>query len=626
MGNIRLSAFFSDGMVLQRGVENLLWGYAARGARIKIAMGTYQFEAEAGADGYFAQALPAMPAGGPWEILLWNGTDCVKITDVLFGDVFLLGGQSNMELPLDRTLERFGAEISRTKEENIRMFDLPKEYDFHEKREMLSGGRWVKAKMPELLTFSAAGYFAAKEIADKENVPVGLYQTAVGGTPLKAWTSAETIRKLALDVSELSECADSDYVKRTEQSDAQREQDWFHKSQEPEKENGETGEIQVPCFFSKTALKGFIGSLRLKKTVEIEPQWVGREDVRLYFGAVIDADVISVNGVPVGETTYKYPPRIYPVPKGALRSGRNEIEIFMRVFRGDGGMMPKKEYELRCGDSRIADLTGAWEYEVIRHMPELPDATFFQYKASGLYNAMLYPLRRCRTAGCFFYQGESNTGRPETYEEEFAAMVADWRALFRDPELPFIYVQLAGFSDGIEHPEGTDWARLREAQRRSERIAHTGMAQAYDLGEFNDLHPIDKKSVGKRIALAAEHIIYGRDSIWRGPEMKQVIFAAGRAEIVFELPSEGLSLCIKDGAGKTDAVAGFAAETEGGDKYEVPAKIAGKDRVTAQLPEGVDIAYISYAWNDCPEGNLYHTAGLPALPFRYACGRGECVS
>ena len=108
--------------------------------------------------------------------------------------------------------------------------------------------------------------------------------------------------------------------------------------------------------------------------------------------------------------------------------------------------------------------------------------------------------------------------------------------------------------------------------------------------------------------------------------MKQVIFAAGRAEIVFELPSEELSLCIKDGAGKTDAVTGFAAETKGGGKYDVPVKIAGKDRVTAQLPEGVDIAYISYAWSDCPEGNLYHTAGLPALPFRYACGRGECVS
>lgn len=639
MGKIELTSFFSNGMILQRETENCIWGYAESGRTIRIFLGAYQAAAKIEEDGYFECFLPKMKAGGPWEILLSDGDETIRIKDVWFGDVFLLGGQSNMELPVERVMERFGEEIRTVNEEHIRMFEVPKEYAFVRKREMLTGGTWIKAKGEELQAFSAAGFFVAKALREKENVPIGLYQTAVGGTPLKAWTSGETIRKLGLDAEELTECADEEYIKRTEQEEAERERVWWEAALHPfEEEDAEKavpdgkrrrGQITVPEFFEDNELSHFIGSLRLRKSIvlsdtDIELIKEKKETApKLYFGTVIDADKIYVNGVKIGETAYKYPPRIYPIPEGVLHAGENEIEVRMLVFRGEGGTTPGKEYKIQCGEMKLVDLSGTWEYEVVKDMKYisgyLPETTFFSYKASGLYNGMLYPIRKCRVSGCFFYQGESNTGRPETYEEEFTQMIGDWRILFENPSLPFLYVQLAGFADGREHTEGTEWAKLREAQKKTEKLANTGMVQAYDLGEYNDLHPLDKKNVGERLALAAEALVYGKETVWKGPEAEKFLWEKTGVTVLFSMQNEKLALCVKDKyeTKENTLVEGFVLETEDGKKVLVPARITGKNCVFIELPEKETVKSISFAWNDCPlEANLYHTEGLPAVPFR----------
>lgn len=617
MGELRLTPLLSDGMILQRDRENCIWGYADAGETIRLQMGAYQTGTQAKADGYFKLYLPPMQAGGPWEIIVSDGEEEIVIRDVLFGDVFLLGGQSNMELPVARTMERYEQEILETCEPQIRYFEVPKEYDFLQKREMLSGGKWMRAAGEELLNFSAVGYFAAKELYDKKKVPIGLVQTAVGGTPVKAWSSEDTILHLHHDVEELRQCKREGYPEEVIAQEAEREKDWWEQALLPfEGQLDETlmKKITLPGFFEQDGLEDFCGSILLKKKVVLKAsdEWE-TERLRLYFGAVIDADSIYVNGVKIGETTYKYPPRIYPIPKGVLKDGENEIEVRMLIFRRKGGFMPGKQYAITCGTEEVASLEGDWEYKIVQKMNELPETTFFEYKASGLYNGMIHPLRRCQFKGCFFYQGESNTGRPETYEEEFSAMMSDWRDLLKQPTLPFIFVQLAGFADGAGQTAGVEWAKLREAQRLAQRAGNARMVQAYDLGEYNDLHPTDKKNVGKRVALATEKLIYGQDVACTGPELSKAVWNSQSVELYFATEGADTKLIVK---GATKQVQGFSVVAEDMTVHQAEAFLSGNDCVTVFYPRLVNVRKVCFAWNDCPlDANLYDINGLPVVPF-----------
>lgn len=630
---MKLSALISDGMVLQRETENKIWGYAKENVTVRLQLNDQQVFTESGEDGYFELKLPPLMAGGPYTMRLTDGNEEICIEDVLVGDVFLLGGQSNMELPVARTTERYGKEIAQANEEQIRMFEVPKEYAFGEKRAELATGKWTRAKGEELLAFSAAGYFAAKEIRERENVPVGLLQTAVGGTPVKAWCKKETIQRLGYDVEDFAECEKDGYPEAVIAAEGAREANWWEKALEgfEEEKERQKGKLQIPGFFTGTELEKFRGSLRITKEITLPDGDIWkREGIKLYLGALQDADQVYVNGQKIGETAYRYPPRIYPVPAGLLKAGKNRIEIRMLIFCETGGFMPGKEYEIRYGEGteEYVPLSGSWEYEIMQEMEPLPETTFFQYKASGLYQGMLFPIRKYKIRGCFFYQGESNTGRPETYEEEFTAMVEDWRELFENPELPFLYVQLAGFADGKLHTTGTNWAKLREAQHAAEKLPNTMMVQAYDLGEYNDLHPVDKKNVGKRIALAAERVIYGKKVSCCGPVLREICREGECIRLYFS--TDGEKLCIRKQNGawleksewiEKGTVQGLEAVYEDGSVVPVQGSLeqgdgSGEVVVVLEQEQEMKAGKLRYAWNDCPlEANLYGTNKLPALPF-----------
>lgn len=626
MGKIKLPALISNGMVLQRDEENIIWGHCEPRKMMRLRMGAYQTAIEAGDDGYFELQVPPMKAGGPWTILLDDGEECVMLSDILFGDVFLLGGQSNMELPLERTMERYREEIENTSEKEIRMFEVPKEYLFGDKREDIEKGHWRKACGEELLFFSAAGFFAAKELYGKRRVPIGLLQTAVGGTPVKAWCAEETIKRLGLDEWELDECKQEGYIQEIEQSEAKRAEAWWKEALAGC--DGRKGTVSLPGFFEGTDLQKISGAVKLKKTVWLPEtiRWEA-EPAKLYLGALIDADFSYINGVKVGETAYRYPPRIYSIPEGVLHGGENTLEVTLLIFNGEGAFMPGKEYSICYGDGfkENISLSGEWEYEIIKEMPVLPDTTFFIYKAAGMYQGMLYPIRKWNIKGCFFYQGESNTGRPETYEEEYTAMVEDWRALFGKKDLPMIHVQLAGFGDGREQTEGIMWAKLREAQYLASRhIKNVHMAQAYDLGEYNDLHPLDKKNVGIRIALAAEKLIYGENVICQGSTMGDVRKEGDVVQVLFD-PEEAKLHAVKRGCGDAcnekmaeTTVHGFALIKADGSRESVEATLVKDNVVEIVLPNTKQCVGIAYAWNDCPlDANLYNEQELPVVPFEF---------
>ena len=274
--------------------------------------------------------------------------------------------------------------------------------------------------------------------------------------------------------------------------------------------------------------------------------------------------------------------------------------------------MPDKPYCLIAGGDTI-DLKGYWQYKVgdvfiPQHGPS--GGLSFQNQPTALYNAMIAPIVAYRIKGFLWYQGEANADRAEEYARLQPAMIADWRRLWKQPEAPFLYVQLPGFMEMNYLPSQSQWAQLREAQLKSLSVPNTGMAVAIDLGEWNDIHPDRKKEVGDRLALAAEKIAYGENVVYSGPIYQSAIVDGNKITISFS--NVGSGLITNDG----DELAQFAIA--GADKKFIwaTAKING-DKIIVWTDAIVNPMYVRYAWADNPDGaNLYNKEGLPASPFR----------
>lgn len=606
---MQLSSLFTDGMVIQRERENLLWGTTKPHQNIEGILGQKHFQGSADAKGYFEIVLPELPAGGPYELKIEADEQRI-IQDVLVGDVFLLGGQSNMELPLIRTVEMFREELASTDEPWIRMFEVPKEYEFQEERQNLTSGSWIKATGEELYAFSAAGYFAAKDLKDRYQVPIGLMQTAVGGTPAKSWCSEATIRKMGHYTEELEQCKQPGYTRQVETAEQEREQAWYKEARESfEGMSLKRGTLKVPAIWRKGEFSDFHGTIRLTKEF-----YMNQDDLKMpaqiLLGTINDADVVYINGTYIGETGYKYPPRIYSIPEGVLKEGKNTVEIRLSIFREHGGFMPGKQYCIRLGDNHehFIGLAGEWKYEIMKPMDVLPNNTFFIYGAAALYNGMLSPVRRWQYKAFLFYQGESNVELASRYAEEMEALIADWRSLFKQ-ELPFIYVQLAGFSDGIEDNQPVDWAAFRLEQEKTLAVENTAMVVAYDIGEYNDLHPLNKKALGQRLAKAVRKLAYGEDIVCQGPMATNVsVQKTGEVHISFSNIGEGLSMHGRE-------VCEVEIKNADGKYYNASATVKGEELVVFSL-EAREPKGVRYAYRNCPmNANLYNKEGFPAAPF-----------
>lgn len=274
---------------------------------------------------------------------------------------------------------------------------------------------------------------------------------------------------------------------------------------------------------------------------------------------------------------------------------------------GQPAFVEDKPYELRL-DDRTVDLTGEWKLKRGAQMAELEGPTFIRWKPMGLYNAMIAPLRRTPLKGAIWYQGESNVGRAAEYAELFPALVKDWRGHWEG--LPFYFAQLANFLEARDQPTDSDWARLREAQESALALPRTGMAVTIDVGEWNDIHPLNKEAVGERLARQARAGVYGEDIVASGPRFEAMTVTDGRARLSFDRVGEGLMAC--DG----EPLDEFAIAGEDRQFVWARAEIVG-DRVEVHSDEVETPVAVRYAWADNPdEANLCNAEGLPAAPFR----------
>ncbi len=617
---VRLPALISDGMILQRDANIKVWGWADEGEKVTIDFVNKTYNAVAGADGKWEAILSRLKAGGPYSMDI-RASNNITLKNIMVGDVWVCSGQSNMELPMDRVKYKYPDVIAHSDNPNIRQFIVPHVYNFQEPQEDLKSGRWVSANPKSVLEFTAVGYFFAKELYKKYHVPIGLINASVGGSPVQAWLSEDALKAFPEYLETAKKFQDDAYLNQIIEKDKAVNDAWYGYIQQFDKglekgqkpwfdENYDTSDwaiMNVPGYWADHELGAVNGVVWFRKDFDVPSSMTG-QPTRIWLGRIVDADSTYINGKLVGTVSYQYPPRIYDISPNLLKEGRNTIVIRIINTSGRGGFVKDKPYQISAAGQTI-DLKGKWQYKLGIAMDPLPAKTFIEWQPLGLYNEMIAPLLNYKIKGVIWYQGESNTEKPLEYQKLFPALIADWREKWQQGDLPFLYVQLANFMEAKDKPLDSNWAELREAQLKTLSVRNTAMAVTIDTGEWNDIHPLDKKDVGKRLALAAQRIAYGDEVVYSGPIYKSREIQGNKIIITFTNIGSGLTA---KGGGE---LMHFAIA--GPDKKFVWAKAKiESDKAIVWNDDITNPVAVRYAWADNPEGaNLYNKEGLPASPF-----------
>jgi sialate O-acetylesterase len=618
---VRLPQLIGDKMVLQRGVPLTLWGWAAPAERIELKFAGHTYKTRTGADSSWEVKLPPMKAGGPYTLDI-RATNHLVVGDILVGDVWFCSGQSNMVIPMERVKEKYSDEIAGADFPQIRNFFVPTAADVDAIHDDLPHSSWQEARPISVLAFGAATYFFARRLYERYHVPIGIINSSVGGTPIQAWISKAGFSHMNGYLEQIANFPEEEYLaeslRRKVPTDRTIERPdlglagavkWYSSDYVPVGWHP----FWLPGYWADQGVKGLNGVVWFRKEIEVPASMAGKP-AKLFVGRIIDADETYLNGVKVGNITYQYPPRRYEVPAGLLKAGKNLLVVRVTNTAGKGGFVPDKRYELTDGFSHI-DIRGDWQYKVGQVFPARSPggggpSFSAQNEPTGLYNTMVAPAIRYGVKGFLWYQGEANTGSPREYRRLLPALIADWRARWAGGGIPFLYVQLPNYMEVQYSPSESQWAELRQAQLDALSLPNTGMAVTIDAGEWNDIHPLDKKDVGDRLALAAERLAYGDTSVVAsGP-----IFQSARVDgnkIILSFTGIGSGLLVRGGGDLQQfAIAGTDKKFVWAD-----ARIEG-DQVIVSSPDVPAPQYVRYAWADNPEGaNLYNKEGLPASPF-----------
>ncbi|PKB16401.1 sialate O-acetylesterase [Flavobacterium sp. 5] len=618
---IKLPRLISNGVVLQRNEELKIWGWAAANENVQLKFNSKVYFAKADNTGNWVIILPKQKAGGPYE-MVFEASNSVTVSDVLFGDVWVCSGQSNMELPMERLKEKYGEEIKNATNSKIRQFLVADKYNLKKEETDFDSGSWVSCSPKNVLDFSAVAYFFATAIYAKEGVPIGLVNTALGGSPVESWMSKKALKSFPEAYQEAEKFKNDALIEEITKSDQKRSDDWYAELNSKDKgfTNGKPvwnqsntdlsdwKEMTIPGYWANESLGNINGVVWFKKEFTVPNSFVGKS-AKLVLGRIVDQDFAYINGDYVGTTGYQYPPRKYEIGSSVLKEGKNTITVRVINNSGQGGFVLDKPYCLVVGNDSI-DLKGNWKYQLGTEMKPLIGSTFIRWKPEGLYNAMIAPLLNFKIKGVIWYQGESNAGNPYNYKEAFSTMITDWRTNWKQGDFPFLFVQLANFMESNSNPVESNWARLRQAQYETLAIPNTGMAVITDIGEWNDIHPLNKEDVGKRLALQARKFAYGETKLVASSPSPNT-FKFENDQVIIDFKDVGKGLVVKKG---TD-LKSFAISNDGINFVWAKAEIIG-NQVKVWNPEIKSPTIVRYAWADNPaDANLFSKEGLPATPF-----------
>jgi sialate O-acetylesterase len=616
---VRLANVFGEHMVLQRDRPLRVWGEATPGQTLSVELGGHQASARVGADGHWRAQLAPLPAGGPYELRV-RGDQTVELHDVLIGDVWLLGGQSNMEFTLAGA-DTGAQDIASPQNPQLRQLRVPLRASVRPEAE-IAPAPWVVAEPGKVGGFSAIGYYFAEQMQAVQGVPIGLIDTAWGGSMLETWVRPEIALKdpwLAPAVRALPP-HDAGYGAAMFKQLEARVNAWQHglplKGEDAggwsaaEDIDGRWPTLQAPGVWEGQGLAQLDGVVWMRKRVALSAaQAAGAAE--LHLAMVDDCDETWVNGQRVGGQCGWDRPRRYALPAGLLRAGTNWIAVRVTDTGGDGGFHgDPADLRLDTPAGSVA-LAGAWHARV----EQIAEATHPTANDAPTlaYNGLIAPLHGLALRGVLWYQGESNAWRAAAYAEDFKGLIQDWRSLFGDPDMPFLFVQLAAFMPLADNQPGAGtWAELRASQAAALALPHTGMATAIDVGNADDIHPRNKRTVGQRLAQLALHELGLRAAPAGGPRLLGHQAEGSEFELRFADTAGGLRTVH---AG--EPLRGFYLA--GADHRWVPAeaRLADGGRIvlhSASVPAPVAARY---AWVDNPsEANVIGGDGLPLPPLR----------
>lgn len=618
-----LHALFAEHAVVQRDRPIEVWGVASPEDEVTVALADARATGRADASGRWSARLPALPAGGPHSLTARTPSGAVQtVGDVLVGDVWLCSGQSNMVLPVSRSLNP-ALETAGSANDRIRVLTLPQASSPRPLDGFASALEWKVAGPASTGEFSAACYYFARELQRTVDVPMGLVVAAWGGSKIQPWIGAETLRAIGgndvlLDIL--------DDQLRDPASAALRFgalwQDWWRDAArgttrgDPWDPTSDAAWRDAPPglgFWENWGvpeLADYNGVVLYRTRVGLTPEQA-RQSAVLSIGPVDEIDVTWLNGRGVGSSSGG--DRSYRLPAGALRAGENVIVVSaLDTYRTGGINGPSEKRVLRLDDGTSLPLAGAWQYRIAPEgIGQPPRAPWESTAGLGtIHNAMIRPLGRYGFRGALWYQGESNAYLPEAeaYERQLAGLMADWRGRF-GPELPFLVAQLANYGTVPTAPEESGWAQVREGQRRAVAAdVRAGLAVTIDIGEPYELHPANKQELGRRLARAARRVVYG-EALASGPQPA----AAGRqgSGVVVSFRDVRGALTARSGKGPTAFE--LCGQAPGSCRY-VDAALS-LDAVWLDASEVPETARVRHCWADAPICTLTDGSGLPAPPF-----------
>ena len=626
---VTLPHIFGDHMVIQAGKPVKVWGIAAAGEEVTVAFAGDSQKAVAGADGKWLATLRPVAASSKATEMTVTGTNSITFRDVLVGEVWVCSGQSNMQWTISQVDNKQQEQAASATDSDIRFFTVPNVVGSTPRDDC--GGKWMVCSPETAATFSAVGYHFGKHLRATVKSPVGLINSSWGGTEAEVWVSVPALKTKMPDL--LSPLPAAELIDTYEKKSAER-RDALQVMYAMEDNRAAAEKIAAASFddskwktmaapgaWETQGLPGLDGIVFFRKIITVPDAWAGK-DIVLHLGPVDEIDVTFFNGAFVDgkgksrnvDTKYWNLARDYRVPGSLVKAGKNVVAIRVFDAYGAGGLAGSPAdamfAELADGtDKARVSLAGEWRYLVELTLPAVPKNPANLGQPAVLFNSMIHPLIPYGIQGVIWYQGESNAGRAEAYRTLLPTLITDWRTRWGQGDFAFLVVQLANFMAKNAAPADSAWAELREAQSlTAAAMKNVGLAVAIDIGEAGDIHPRNKKEVGRRLGLAAQSIAYAQPITASGPVFDAVKIEGDKAVLTFKSIDKGLTV-------QGDSLKGFAIAGEDKKFVWAQAKIEG-EKVVVWSDQIAKPAAVRYGWADNPDCTLSNSAGLPAAPFR----------
>lgn len=608
-----LAPAWSDHIVIQRDKPIVVEGTGAAGASLKVTLGSQSSTGKVGANGHFSVKLaPLTASADPIALTVSDGSGETKISDILVGDVWLCSGQSNMELPMYRSLDQAN-QIAASADDGLRLLTIPKETAPGPATAFATPVAWTKASPDTVRDFSAACFYMAQKLRRDLKIPIGAIHSSWGGSQIRAWLTPEG--GLALygreQMALLTE-SQADLLKAVT-SFAPTYQDWWRSStggQEPWAKPATLTWKPAPSISPFTSWKAAdipadgIGNILFRRVVTLTPEQA-KAGGTLNIGIIDDLDMTFVNGHAVGNTHGWSNERHYPVPASFLKPGANEVLVIANNTYGGGGMQSTADrISFAVTGGATVPLADGWQYSVgaVRGAP--PRAPWDANAGIGvMHNKMIAPLGPVALKGAAWYQGESDVGIPG-YADRLKQLFAGWRRQFGP--LQVLVIQLPNYGPLADRPGESGWAALREEQRKAVMADQdAALIATLDVGDAADLHPPNKNEIGRRMARAAEGqaLPMPASAVREGGAIRVDFTGVEGSLHAWSGPPLGVELC-----GEMQDSCRYAQATASGTSLTI-------------ADDGRPATRVRYAWSEAPVVNLTDGRALPVPGFELPIGQ-----